>query len=185
MKYSIILLMSLSLALAASKKAETPEPQDSIAVVGHVALTAGSVGHMTTAVHWQRNYLYIEQLRQGTVTIIDVTTPAAPKVIGEFAPPADDKPLHIAEVEGTAALLTTSAPAPASPAPDSVVIMSFADPARPRVERRFGHVTGLLRSESRGLTYLVNDEGLWILQHQPAPDRELERQYQHEITYNH
>jgi hypothetical protein len=38
-----------------------------------------------------------------------------------------------------------------------------------------------LRSVSVGFTYMVNDESLWILQRQPPPDRELERQYQYEI----
>ncbi len=184
MKYFLILLVSLSL-LAAPRKAEKPEPRDSISVVGHVPLGGVSAVQMTTAVHWRRDYLYIEQARQGAVTIVDVTAPASPKVIGEFAPPAAGGPLHVAEVEGTAALFTTSAAAVPPAAPDTVVIMSFADLASPREEHRFTHVTGLLRAERRGLTYLVNDEGLWILQHKPAPDSDLERQYLHDLMYNH
>lgn len=119
------------------------------------------------------------------VKVVEVTDPAAPRVVGEFVPPADGAPLHMGEVEGTAALFTASAPRAAETAPGSVVIMSCADPANPKVERRFTHITAMLRSENRVLTYLVDDEGLWILRHVPAPDRELEAWYQHEIIYNH
>ena len=62
--------------------------------------------------------------------------------------------------------------------------MSFANPADPKIVRQFTKVTGFLIDSRRGLVYVVNNEGLWILIGNPGRDLELEKQYEHELMYN-
>jgi hypothetical protein len=83
-------------------------------------------------------------------------------------------------VVGSAALLADTQPA--THVPRSISIMSFATPAA--VVRQFMKVTGFLIDSHRGLIYIVNNEGLWILNEKPGRDLELEKQYDHELMYN-
>jgi hypothetical protein len=110
------------------------------------------------------------------VSVIDVTDPSAPKLARELAASG-----HLHAVVGSVAL-TTSTQLPGGP--ETVTITSFADPAHPKMLRQFLHVTGLVRDGSRGLIYLANDEGLFILRESPTTDIDLQRQYEHDVIYN-
>jgi hypothetical protein len=85
-------------------------------------------------------------------------------------------------VVGNAVLLADTQPA--THVPSSISIMSFANPADPKIVRQFKNVTGFLIDSRRGLIYVVNSEGLWILRENPGRDLELEKQYDHELLYN-
>jgi hypothetical protein len=65
-----------------------------------------------------------------------------------------------------------------------VTILSFADPEHPAVARQFLGVTSMLKDTSRGLIYLVNSDGLWVLRVEPAADIELQKEYEHYVLYN-
>ena len=43
----------------------------------------------------------------------------------------------------------------------------------------------MLEDSSRGLIYLANTEGLWVLRPVPATDTELEKEYEEYILYSH
>jgi hypothetical protein len=64
------------------------------------------------------------------------------------------------------------------------LLVSFADPAHPKVVRQFSGVTCLLKDSARSLIYLTNGEGLWVLRESPATDIELQKQYEHDVIYN-
>jgi hypothetical protein len=68
---------------------------------------------------------------------------------------------------------------------DSITRAGLPDPERPRAERQFEGVTATLTDPYRGLIYLTNADGLWILRMEPATDVELEREYEKQILYNH
>ncbi len=157
---------------------------DRIEVIGHVSLGGERAVNLLSAVHWRRTYLYVEHGSQGAVTVLDVTDPRSPKNTGAFEPPAGTAPLHMDAVEGSAAMFV-SGQAKADRATSNVVIMSFADPAHPQVVREFPGVTCILKDASRHVTYLTNDEGLWVLHTTPAPDREAEEEYDRQLRYNH
>ena len=182
---ALAILPALSAAPKNKKGSPPPETKGSIEVIGHLQLPPGPAVSLMTAVHWRRNYLYVEHGSQGAVTVVDVTDPRAPKAAGEFVPPPGSAPLHVGEVEGNAAMFTAAQPAPGTQAPESVTIMSFDDPAHPRIVRQFSHVACLLKDARRSLTYLVNDEGLWLLYSNPGRDRELEEEYDRYLRYSH
>jgi hypothetical protein len=185
--FGAAIILAILPGLSAARKAKsTPSSAaaDSIAVVGHMELARGPVVNLVTAVHWRRNFLYIEHGAEGAVTIVDVSNPAEPKASGEFVPPAGSAPFHLDEVTGTAAMFTGAA-TPHAQAPQTVVIMNFEDPAHPRIEREFSHVSCLIKDAARGLIYLTNEEGLWVLRPTPAPDRRFEEEYDKYIRYSH
>ena len=51
-------------------------------------------------------------------------------------------------------------------------IISFADPAHPETVKQFANVTCTALDEHRGLIFVANDEGFWILHRNPAEDPE-------------
>jgi hypothetical protein len=181
---AFLLLAGFTLVAAPRKSAQPENTQDTIAVVGHISLAKDGVVNLMTGAHWNRNYLYVEHGDQGAVTVVDVTDPSSPKRTAEFVPPYHGVAQHMTVVEGSAALFVSTQSAKAEAAPARVAIMSFADPEHPKMVREFSGVTCMLRGD-RGITYLVNGEGLWVLQPAPARDRQADDEYFHQLLYNH
>ena len=148
-------------------------------MIGHLAFDGTGVTQVTTGEHWRKNYLYLNAA--GKITVVDVTNGGHPAITSEYR--HSDPAAQVQVVVGSAALLADTQPAPHGPS--SISIMSFADPAEPTVVRQFTKVTGFLIDSHRRLIYVVNNEGLWILNEKPARDLELEEQYNHELMYNH
>jgi hypothetical protein len=155
------------------------QTNDRIEVIGHVAFDGKDVTGVSAGEHWRRNYLYLSSA--GKVTVVDITNGSAPKITSEYVEPT---PLHAQVVVGNVVLLTDT-PAPAASIPHSISIVSFSDPAKPKVVREFTNITGYLADKRRGLIHVINNEGLWILQEQPGRDLELEKEYEHSVLYNH
>ena len=152
---------------------------DRIEIIGHIAFDGKGVTGVTAGEHWRRDYLYVNF--EGKIKVVDVTNGAAPKVAQEYTKPSAS---NAEVIVGNIALLTDAAPAPAN-IPHSVSIVSFANPAKPEVVREFSNITGFFVDSRRGLIHVINNEGLWVLQEKPARDLELEKQYEHELRYNH
>jgi hypothetical protein len=141
---------------------------------------------LTTGSHWRTDYLYLDHADGSPVTILDVTNPAAPFVSGQIDIPNQDAGGRLGAVVGTAALvaLPASSERPQT-IPQTIEILSFAEPEHPSVVRQFAGVTSMLKDETRGLMYLANVEGLWVLRMEPATDVQLEKQYEHHVLYSH
>jgi hypothetical protein len=171
-------------ASARNKKAPSPAPKDEIEVVGHIPLTGGPVRRFLTTDHYSSHYLYAEHEAGGNVTLIDVTKTAQPAVLADvaYAPSTESGSLSI--VAGTAALASsepvTSAAAPAS---QTVRIMDFSDPRNPKVAREFTGVTAMSRDDGRGLIFIANADGIWILRKHLAEDPEVEKAYLDYVIY--
>jgi len=169
-------------ARAVPKKHPPPPPRpDSIDVVAHLPLPGGPAIQLLTSVHWRRDYLYVAQGGDGGVVVFDVTDPGAPQLKNNFKLPSPS--VYPTAVVGTAVLATSGAPIGANQ--ETITILSFEDPANPRIVRQFQRVTCVFKDSARGLIYLTNDEGLWILRATPATDVELQKQYLHDVLYNH
>jgi len=186
--YWMILAASLLAAAplsAAGKNGSNPPAPDRIEVIAHLPLSVAPVIKLATGTHWQKDYLYVDYGPAGRVTILDVTNPAAPAAVGELDVPKQEAGGNLSAVVGNAALIASSPSAPAQETmPQTVTVMSFADPERPKVARQFSGVTSMLKDNSRGLIYLVNSEGLWVLRVEPATDVQLEREYAQYVLYN-
>jgi len=51
---------------------------------------------------------------------------------------------------------------------ETVKILDLSDPDHPKTLQTFKNVTSLLGDGGRGIIYLANDEGLWVLKHHHA-----------------
>jgi hypothetical protein len=174
-------------AVQAKDKTKVPpaQPKDEIQVVGHIPLIGGPVTRFQSTQHYSSYYLYAEHDAGKSVTLIDVTKVARPVVLTDVsnAPGGGSESLLV--VAGTAALVNSEpgAPAVAATAPQTLKIMDFSDPAHPTVAREFAGVTAIGRSEARGLIFVANSEGIWILQQHLAEDPEMVKAYDNYIRY--
>jgi hypothetical protein len=170
------------MAVAAKKPAESPRP-DAIEVVGHVALDGKLQQNLLVSEHWRRQYLYAQSQDGKETTVIDVTSVSSPKVVRKIATRVPGQ--QLGGVVGTAALEIATEGTPNAKPARTVSITSLTDSDQPKVVRQFTNVTDVLRDSQRGLIYLVNDQGLYILQEQPAVDQQLEDEYGAYVLNNH
>jgi hypothetical protein len=163
-------------------KAVDKDPQDSIEVVGHIPAANGPVTRFLSTQHYSSFYLYAEHQTGQGVTLIDVTKANKPSVLTEVAalPGGSDS---LAVVAGTAALVSSTPASPVAPAAQTIRIMDFSDPQHPKVTREFAGVTATSRDDRRGLIFVANSEGIWILQQHLAEDPEVEKAYANSVLY--
>jgi hypothetical protein len=171
---------------AKSKNPNVPPavPKDEIELVGHIPLTDGPVTRFHATQHYSSYYLYAEHEAGRTVTLIDVTKTSQPAVLADvsYAPPIGSGSLAL--VAGTAALVTSEpAASPAPAAPQTIRIMDFSDPKNPKVARVFAGVTAMSRDDGRGLIFVANADGIWILHQRLAQDPDVEKAYANYVLY--
>jgi hypothetical protein len=167
-------------------KAKPNAPQDEIAVIGHIPLTDGPVRRFLTTQHFSSYYLYVEHDAGKSVTLIDVTKATKPLVLADVAYPTTGGSDSLLAVAGTAALMTSElGNAADTRILQTIRIMDFSDPQRPKVAREFTGVTAISRDDRRGLIFVANSEGVWILQQHLADDPEVQKAYAHHVIYDH
>lgn len=168
--------------LSAKDKKPQADPKDAIQVIGHIPLTGGPVTRFFTTRHYSNSYLYAEHETGGNVTLVDVSKASKPKLLAEVAY-GDAAGQGLSLVAGTAALVASDvSPAPAA-VPQSIKIMDFSDAAHPKVAREFTGVTAMSRDDRRGLIFLANADGIWILEQQLAEDPAVEKAYAYQVVY--
>jgi hypothetical protein len=164
-------------------KAAAKDPQDSIEVVGHIAAAGAPVTRFLTTQHYSGYYLYAEHQAGQGITMIDVTQANRPRVLAEMGAAPADSGGSLAVVAGTAALVTSTPNTSATAGPQTIRIMDFSDPQHPRVTREFAGVTASSRDDRRGLIFIANSEGIWVLQQRLAEDPEVEKAYANYVIY--
>lgn len=183
---SVPLLLFVGLAsVSAWAKDKHPKPSppahDQIQVVAHISVTGDAVTGFLTTQHYKRKYLYAEHASGKTVTLIDITNVSSPALLAEMSDPAGGSDAFVA-VAGNAALVATGdGQAPTSAPAQTFRILSFADPMHPTIQQEFKAVTAMARDDKRGLIFLSNPDGIWILQQQFAPDPEAEKEWEHMV----
>ncbi len=172
-----VAILSPSLS-AKDKKPKGRAPKDEIEVVGHIPLSNGPVYRFFATQHYSSYYLYAEHETGGTATLIDVTKASQPSVLADVAYLPSNSSGSLTIAAGTAALVTSSpaAAAPTAP-PQTIRIMDFSDPKNPKVAREFAGVTAMSRDDQRGMIFIANADGIWILQQHLALDPEVEEAY--------
>ena len=63
--------------------------------------------------------------------------------------------------------------------------MGFSDPRHPRATREFAGMTAMTRDDPRGLVFIANAEGIWILRQNQAQDPEVEKACADYVRYSH
>ena len=157
--------------------------QDGIEVVGHVALTSGPVTRFVHTRHHRRDYLYAESGGGRSVTLLDVTDVRRPAILSMQDQSWGNA--NLVTAAGTAALVAESSAKTSEVLTGKTFrIMSFADPQHPAVKQEFPNVSAFGRDGSRGLIFLANPQGVWILRKELASDPEFEREWEHTALDN-
>jgi hypothetical protein len=160
-------------------------PADSIDVIGHLALANESVTRLRTSEHWRREFLELQDSTHRLLTLVDVTDATHPAVVKQLHLPKGAADSTLAALVGDVGLLTVADTQLPAARISSVSVVSFADPDHPATLQKFNNVSAFRTDEGRGLIYLVDKDGLWILREKPAPDKELEQQYtQYLLNYH-
>jgi hypothetical protein len=161
------------------RTAERTAGQDGIDVIARLPLGAGEpVTRLTETQHHGGDYLYAEH--DGTrVTLIDIRDPRNPKVDRDVELPAGVR-VRLVTAAGESVLTQNVAGSkPAGSLPEQTFrIMSFADPAHPVLKQEFQGVTAMASDPARGLVFLANADGLWVLQQNLAKSPEQEEREQ-------
>ena len=183
-----VVLLGLSPAAEAKGKSKKPppkDPQDAIEVIGHIAPTGETVTRFISTQHYSSYYLYVEHDTGKNLTLIDVSNTTKPIVVADIPSAPNGGAGSLFAVAGTAALITEQTAGVPASLPQTIRIMDFSDPRQPRVAREFAGVTAMSRDDRRGLIFLANPEGIWILHQSLAMDPEVEREYARHVLYDH
>jgi hypothetical protein len=167
------------------KKPPPKDPQDAIEVVGHVPAYGGPVIRFLTTQHYSSYYLYVEHEGGKDVTLIDISKTAQPVVLADMPAAPGGGSASIFVVTGTAALTTEQTTNAPVAAPQTIRIMDFSDPKQPKIAREFAGVTAMSRDDGRGLIFVANPDGIWILHQTFALDPKVEEEYARRILYDH
>jgi hypothetical protein len=175
---AVALCASVPFALNAKSHSKAVPPQDGIEVIAHLPLTSGPVSHFLETEHYRRHYLYADSNGGSTVTLMDVTDLSRPTILSQTNSPSGGA--RVVTAAGTAVLVSEgSSTSTAAAHGQTFRIMSFADPQHPTVKQEFANVSAVSRDDSRGIIFLANPQGIWILQTKLVVDPEFEREWEH------
>jgi hypothetical protein len=160
------ILSSAPGAFANNKSTEVPAK-----VIAHLPLKDATGSEMLLQNKGDKQYLYVQKASKQGFTVIDVSKPVSPSLVNHSAQSSDatagkleivGPDVGLAEVpdKNSKGVIRNSE----SPT-ETVKILDLSDPAHPRVLQTFTGVTGILQDPNRGLIYLTNNDGLWILNH--------------------
>jgi len=172
-------LGSVSIALAAAAllvsapriSANTKPTEVPAKVIAHLALKDAPGSEMLLQSKGDKQYLYVQKASKQGLTVIDVTKPVVPSLVNLGAQSSDatagkleivGPDVGLAEVpdkNSKGVIRNSDSPT------ETVKILDLSDPAHPKVLQTFNGVTSILQDPSRGLIYLTNTDGLWILNH--------------------
>ncbi len=174
------LCISPGYATSKEKKERKEQPQTKavgIYLIGHLPLPETTVSRITAASDPSRQLLQLTDSVHGTLTVVDVAQPARPKLLGQSKLPGELAHANVQVRMGDSALLTVSEnDSPAHADPQSLTLVSFADPSNPKTLQTFEGVTAVWSDRERELVYLSNADGLWILEVYSAADKRAEEQ---------
>jgi hypothetical protein len=166
MSFATGVLLCLPAVFANTKPTEVPAQ-----VVGHLVLKDAPGNEMLLQNKGDKHYLYVQKASKQGFTVVDVTKPSLPALVNGTAPSSDatagkleivGSDVGLAEVpDKNAKGVIRSSDSPT----ETVKILDLSDPAHPKVIQTFTGVTSTLQDPGRGLIFLANNDGLWILRH--------------------
>jgi hypothetical protein len=108
-------------------------------------------------------YLYIQHSQEEGISIIDISHPVHPKMVGTI-PPANQTTSGTLNVMGDLAIVSESnVPSTKNNASTrNLILWDTSNPATPREVQRFAGVVRWLEDD-RNFIYVLNGDGLWVL----------------------
>ena len=161
--------VSVPSILANTKPTEVPAK-----VIAHLPLKEAPGSEMLLQTKGDKQYLYVQKASKQGFTVIDVTKPSVPSLVNAASSSSDPTAGKLEMVSPDVALAevpdkNSKGVIRNSDNPtETVKILDLSDPAHPKVLQTFTGVTSTLQDPTRGLIYLANNDGLWILRH-PRP----------------
>ena len=167
------LLAAIPLVAANTTK---PKPAEVPAkLIAHLPLSTRAGSEMVLQREGDKHYLYIEMASKTGFMVVNVSKPEFPALLDrqvkETDPTAGNlqmigSDLGVASVpdRGTKGTSIRSGNSPTQ----TVNILDLSDPAHPKIIQSFKNVSAMIGDAGRGIIYLANDEGLWVLKHQHA-----------------
>lgn len=150
-------LMVLPGALAAKKAGVKAGPE----IVAHLPAEAIEASQMSLRTEQGWDFLYIQTSTDGATTVLNVSRPGKPVVVRKTSTPQTVlKPLGGSLAFAEDAPAKTAAP---SSTPHRMRCMDVSDPANPHSIPELDGVTSYAVDRVRGLLYLSNASGLWIV----------------------
>ena len=152
-------------------------------VIAHMSLSGASPQQMFLQQAGRKQYLYLQQPAQEGLTVVDVSKPTKPKIVshvlGENLTLVSsglaiaEKPNNSAAMGDSRAVQGAEGTRGGGSVSESVRVLDVSDPAHPRTVQTFSGVTSVLPDNARGLIYVADGEGIWILSHQQVLRRHL------------
>lgn len=178
----LISFISLSVAPGYAKTREKKEREEKpqtkevgIYLIGHLPLPETTVNGIAAASDPSRHLLQLTDAVHGTLTVVNVAEPSRPRLLGQSKLPGELAHANVQVRMGDAALLTVSqTDSPGQADPQTLTLVSFADPSNPKTVQTFEGVTAVWSDRERELIYLSNGDGLWVLQVYSPADKHLE-----------
>jgi len=171
---SLVLILTVAAPSGAGAGTKSKPAEVPARVIAHLPLATPPGNEMVLQKNNNKQYLYIQAASKQSYTIVEVTKPEFPTLVSPTARAKDaaagrldivGSDLGIAEVPEASANTIRG-----SSTTETVRILDLTDPAHPKVLQTFAGVTSILPDGGRGLIYLTNNEGLWILKHsRPTP----------------
>lgn len=161
-----VMVVSVPSMVARTKPTEVPAK-----VIAHLPLQEAPGSEMLLQTKGDKHYLYVQKASGQGFTVVDVTKPGLPSLVNRTAPSSDatagnlelvSPDVGLAEVpdkNSKRVIRSTDNPT------ETVKILDLSDPAHPKVLQTFIGVTSTLQDPGRGLIFLANNDGLWILNH--------------------
>lgn len=163
-------LAGLSMVCAAAPGANAKHnggnsPAPPATVIAHLSLPGASVSQLILNSQGSKRYLYLAQGSKEGLAVVDVTVPSHPTVVKRTTSPNDSAAQELRMIGPSLALADAQTDAAPDPAPRSstVMLLDLSDPASPRTLQIFSCVTSTVTDGPRGLTYIADRDGLWIL----------------------
>jgi hypothetical protein len=143
-------------------------------VIAHLRLKEAPGAEMLLQTKGDKQYLYVQKASKQGFTVVDVTKPSVPSLVNTATSGSDPTAGKLQMVSPDVAIAAvpdknSKGVLHSSDNPtETVKILDLSDPAHPKVLQTFTGVTSTLQDPGRGLIYLANNDGLWILRH-PRP----------------
>jgi|SRR5580704_1454171 hypothetical protein len=173
---SAIAVLALFVVLAAASPANDPpkKPTDVPAtVIAHLPLPQPTGNQMLLQKEEGKQYLYVQQASKQGFMVVDVSKPEKPNLLkrtaqsnqataGNLEMVTPDVAIAEAPEKKPNTLISSNHPT------ETVRVLDVSDPHNPKTLQEFNGVTSLLPDAGRGLIYLTNNEGLWVLRYSRA-----------------
>ena len=173
---SCVMICSILVALGSASQQPEPKPTDVPAtVIAHLPLPQATGSQMLLQKENAKQYLYVQQAAKQGFMIVDVSRPEKPSLLKRTAEQTQSTAGNLQMVSPEVAIAEAPEKTPTTLTSqthptETVRVLDLSDPRNPKTLETFNKVTSFLPDGGRGLIYLTNNEGLWILRYnRPAP----------------